>query len=79
MQAAVVPCPFSIDPEDSQVHPHSSSGFNLKFSPLEVDDFIYSLRGTTLAGKDEGGAGRAPRGGGARGAGGGGGGGLSVW
>ena len=43
-----IPRPFTIEPEEYEVEPKSVKEFTLKFSPVEVDDFIYMLRGATL-------------------------------
>jgi hydrocephalus-inducing protein len=46
--ASSIPCPFSIDQEECEVGPNGAQQFTLKFFPLEVDDFMYLLRGVTL-------------------------------
>jgi len=43
-----IPRPFTIEPEEYEVEPKAVKEFTLKFSPVEVDDFIYMLRGATL-------------------------------
>eukprot|EP01032_Pedospumella_encystans_P008479 gene8479-10061_t len=45
----VIPCPFSIDEDECEIAPNSTKQFAMKFFPLEVDDFMYLLRGVTLA------------------------------
>ena len=43
-----IPNPFSIDPEECEVPPMSSKQFNLKFLPLDCENFVYLLKGETL-------------------------------
>jgi hypothetical protein len=44
----VVPCPFAIEPEAFTVLPKQTKEFLLRFQPIEVDDFVYLLRGETI-------------------------------
>lgn len=44
-----IPCPFFVEPEITEVEPMQSRTFQLKFQPLDVDDFVYALKGATLA------------------------------
>jgi hypothetical protein len=46
--APPIPCPFSIEPEDCVVPPKQSKEFVVRFQPLEVDDFVYLLKGETI-------------------------------
>eukprot|EP01038_Epipyxis_sp_PR26KG_P004323 gene4323-6124_t len=43
-----IPCPFTIEPQEYNVKPKSDQEFTIKFTPLEVEDFVYSLRGETI-------------------------------
>ena len=43
-----IPCPFFVDPEDCEVAPNSTKTFVLRFQPLDADEFVYALKGTTL-------------------------------
>eukprot|EP01034_Spumella_vulgaris_P022205 gene22205-28319_t len=47
--ALKIPCPFSIEPEECVVAANSKKEFTLKFLPVEVDDFMYVLKGDTLS------------------------------
>lgn len=51
-----IPCPFFITPEDCIVPPETTQTFNIKFQPLEVEDFMYVVTGQTIpcAGVEEG-------------------------
>ena len=42
------PNPFSIHPSESVVAPYSSFEFILRFLPVEVDEFVYLMKGETL-------------------------------
>ena len=44
-----IPCPFFVDPEDCEIGPMQTKTFNLKFQPLDADDFVYALKGLTIA------------------------------
>eukprot|EP01041_Mallomonas_annulata_P003640 gene3640-7257_t len=46
--SSIIPCPFTIEPEEAVVSPKSSQSFTVRFLPLEVDEFAYVLRGETL-------------------------------
>ena len=43
-----IPCPFFIDPEESEVGAMQTKTFKLKFQPLDADDFVYALKGITI-------------------------------
>ena len=42
-------CPFSIYPNNIIIQPNSKQEFILKFAPMEVDEYIYDLKATTLS------------------------------
>lgn len=42
------PNPFSIEPAEVLLSPNSSQEFCIRFLPLEVEDFVYVLKGQTL-------------------------------
>ncbi len=44
-----IPCPFFVDPEDCEVGPMQKKTFQLRFQPLDADDFVYALKGLTIA------------------------------